>query len=96
MLSVKPNGRDLRIVARGLRNPYGLVVDRARRGLLVSVNGRDDLGTAADPEPAEMVVRLILGHRNTRTTVAPLHRVMLVSEMVVRPILGPKRTYSFI
>jgi glucose/arabinose dehydrogenase len=58
VLSVKPDGTDLRIVARGLRNPYGLVVDRARRRILVSVNGRDDLGTVRNPEPAEMVVQL--------------------------------------
>jgi glucose/arabinose dehydrogenase len=58
VLSVKPDGTDLRVVARGLRNPYGLVVDRLRRRILVSVNGRDDLGTARDPEPADMLVSL--------------------------------------
>jgi glucose/arabinose dehydrogenase len=58
VLSVKPGGTDLRVVARGLRNPYGLVVDRLRRRILVSVNGRDDLGTARDPEPADMLVSL--------------------------------------
>jgi len=58
VLSVRPDGSGLRVVARGLRNPYGLVVDSRRKRILVSVNGRDDLGTAADPEPAEMVVAL--------------------------------------
>jgi glucose/arabinose dehydrogenase len=61
VLSIKPDGTDLRVVARGLRNPYGLVVDRVHHRILVSVNGRDDLGTAADPEPADMVVRLAKG-----------------------------------
>lgn len=58
VLSVKPDGTDLRVVAHGLRNPYGLVVDSARHRILVSVNGRDDLGTATDPEPADMLVQL--------------------------------------
>jgi glucose/arabinose dehydrogenase len=53
ILSFRPNGSDLRIVASGLRNPYGLVF--VGRSLYVSVNGRDKLG---DDEPAEMVVRI--------------------------------------
>ena len=53
ILSFLPNGSDLRVVARGLRNPYGLVF--AGRTLYATVNGRDDLG---DGEPAEMVVRV--------------------------------------
>jgi glucose/arabinose dehydrogenase len=61
VLSVKPDGTDLRVVASGLRNPYGLIVDRPRRRILVSVNGRDDLGTATDPEPADMLVALASG-----------------------------------
>jgi glucose/arabinose dehydrogenase len=53
ILSFRPNGRDLRVVATGLRNPYGLLW---HGGLLyATVNGRDDLG---DGEPAEMVVRV--------------------------------------
>ncbi|MGH3113237.1 MAG: PQQ-dependent sugar dehydrogenase, partial [Gaiellaceae bacterium] len=40
ILSVEPGGSDLRVVATGLRNPYGLVW---RKGtLFASVNGRDD------------------------------------------------------
>jgi glucose/arabinose dehydrogenase len=58
VLSVKPDGTGLHIVARGLRNPYGLVVDPRDHSLLVSVNGRDDLGTNDDPEPADMLVRV--------------------------------------
>jgi glucose/arabinose dehydrogenase len=53
ILSFRPDGSDLRVVASGLRNPYGLVF--AGRTLYVSVNGRDKLG---DGEPAEMVVRI--------------------------------------
>jgi glucose/arabinose dehydrogenase len=52
ILSFRPDGSDLRVVATGLRNPYGLAFDRSGR-LYVSVNARDDLG---DTEPAETVV----------------------------------------
>jgi glucose/arabinose dehydrogenase len=55
VLSVRPDGRDLRVVARGLRNPYGLAVDTKTGRLYASVNGRDDLG---DNEPAEVVVEV--------------------------------------
>lgn len=54
ILSVKPDGGDLRVVARGLRNPYGLAAGPG--GVLyVSVNNRDDLGPS---EPAETIVRI--------------------------------------
>lgn len=53
VLSFRPDGSDLRVVARGLRNPYGLVF--AGGSLYATVNGRDDLGRN---EPAEMVVRI--------------------------------------
>jgi glucose/arabinose dehydrogenase len=53
ILSFRPDGSGLRVVARGLRNPYGLVF--AGRTLYATVNGRDDLG---DGEPAEAVVRV--------------------------------------
>lgn len=52
ILSFERDGRDVRVVARGLRNPFGLVFDRRGR-LFVSDNGRDDLGAG---EPAETVV----------------------------------------
>ena len=53
ILSFRPDGSDLRVVASGLRNPYGLVF--AGRTLYATVNGKDKLG---DSEPAEMVVRV--------------------------------------
>ena len=52
ILSFRPDGSDLRVVATGLRNPYGLVF--ANGSLYATVNGRDDLGKN---EPAELVVR---------------------------------------
>jgi glucose/arabinose dehydrogenase len=58
ILSFRPDGSDVRVVARGLRNPYGLVF--AGRTLYATVNGRDDLG---DGEPAESVVRIRPGAR---------------------------------
>lgn len=59
ILSVRPNGRDLRIVARGLRNPYGLAFRPGTGRLYVTVNGRDDLGE----EPAEALVEVEQGRR---------------------------------
>jgi glucose/arabinose dehydrogenase len=57
ILSVRRDGTDLRVVARGLRNPFGLAV-QPRTGLLyATVNGRDDLGR----EPAELLVRVRQG-----------------------------------
>ena len=53
ILSFRPDGSELGIVAIGLRNPYGLVFDGLT--LYVSDNGRDDLG---DEEPAETIVRI--------------------------------------
>lgn len=55
VLSVRPDGRDLRVVARGLRNPFGLAVDPRTKRLYASVNERDDLGAN---EPAETVVEV--------------------------------------
>jgi glucose/arabinose dehydrogenase len=55
VLSVRPDGRELRVVARGLRNPYGLALQPGTGRLFASVNGRDDLG---DREPAEAVVEI--------------------------------------
>ena len=56
ILSMRRDGGDLRVVARGLRNPFGLAVQPGTGRLYASVNERDELGTAARPEPAETVV----------------------------------------
>ena len=56
ILSVRPDGSDLRVEASGLRNPYGLTWHENE--LYVSVNGRDDLG---EWNPAESIVRLERG-----------------------------------
>jgi glucose/arabinose dehydrogenase len=53
ILSFRPDGSGLRVVATGLRNPYGLLF--VGKTLYATVNGRDDLG---DNEPAEMVVHV--------------------------------------
>jgi len=59
MLSVRRrDGRDLRVVARGLRNPFGLAVDRESGRLYASLNERDELG---ENEPAETVVEIAPG-----------------------------------
>jgi glucose/arabinose dehydrogenase len=56
VLSLRPDGSDLRVVARGLRNPFGLAFQPGTGRLYASVNGQDKLGTKQRPEPAEMVV----------------------------------------
>jgi glucose/arabinose dehydrogenase len=56
VLSLRPDGSDLRVLARGLRNPYGLAFQPGTGRLYASVNGQDELGTKTDPEPAEMIV----------------------------------------
>lgn len=63
ILSVRPDGNDLRIVATGLRNAYGLAFQPGTRKLYASVNGRDDLDRPGNPEPAELLVRVEPGDR---------------------------------
>ncbi|HST17717.1 MAG TPA: hypothetical protein VLK36_08605 [Gaiellaceae bacterium] len=58
ILSFRPDGSGLRVVATGLRNPYGLTF--VGRTLYATVNGRDKLG---DGEPAEEVVNVRQGAR---------------------------------
>jgi glucose/arabinose dehydrogenase len=55
ILSVRADGRGLRVVARGLRNPFGLAVDARTKRLYASVNERDELG---ENEPAETIVEV--------------------------------------
>lgn len=61
VMSMRAGGGGVRIVARGMRNPYGLVADPRTGRIYVSVNGRDDVDRRGDPEPAEMVVELRYG-----------------------------------
>ena len=55
VLSVNPDGSGLRVLARGLRNPYGLATDPVTGRLYASVNERDELG---ENEPAETIVEV--------------------------------------
>jgi glucose/arabinose dehydrogenase len=55
ILSFRLDGSNLRVVAHGLRNPYGLARQPSTGRLYVSVNGQDKLG---ESEPAESVVLL--------------------------------------
>jgi glucose/arabinose dehydrogenase len=61
ILSLRPDGSDLRVVASGLRNPYGLAVQPSTGRLYASVNGQDKLGSDTAPQPAEMVVAVKKG-----------------------------------
>jgi glucose/arabinose dehydrogenase len=71
VLSVRPDGRDRRVVARGLRNPYGLAVDPRTGRLYASVNERDELG---DREPAETIVEIRPGRDFGWPRCWPSHR----------------------
>ena len=70
VLSVRPDGTGLRIEARGLRNPYGLVVG-PEETVYVTVNGQDSLGAN---EPAESVVVLQQGAKYGWPTCWPSFR----------------------
>jgi glucose/arabinose dehydrogenase len=63
VLSLRPDGKDLRVYASGLRNPYGLAVQPGTSRLYASVNGQDNLGTSRDPEPADTLVVVKRGAR---------------------------------
>jgi len=55
VVSFRPDGRGLRVEARGLRNPYGLAVAPGGGRLLVSEHGRDDLGLRSPPEEVNLL-----------------------------------------
>jgi glucose/arabinose dehydrogenase len=56
ILSVRPDGTGLRIVATGLRNPFGLALQPETGRLYATVNGQDNLPNPSSSEPAEMLV----------------------------------------
>lgn len=62
ILALRPNGTGLHVVASGVRNPYGLAVQPGTGRLYATVNGQDNLGTATDHEPADMLVHVLPGH----------------------------------
>jgi len=55
VVSFTASGAGLRTEARGLRNPYGLAFIPGTRQLLVTDNGRDDLGPDRPPEELNLV-----------------------------------------
>jgi glucose/arabinose dehydrogenase len=62
ILSIKPDGSDLRLHAWGIRNPYGLVIDK--KGVLFSdSNGDDDKGIRRVTNDPDTIFML-----NTNTT----------------------------
>lgn len=50
VISMLPSGRDRRIEAHGLRNPYGLAFIPGTTQLLITDNGRDDMGNTRPPD----------------------------------------------
>jgi len=71
VLSVRPDGSGLRVVARGLRNPFGLAVHPGTGRLYASVNERDKLGRS---EPAETIVEVRQGRHFGWPRCWPSHR----------------------
>jgi glucose/arabinose dehydrogenase len=55
VVSFKGDGSDLRIEAKGLRGPFGLAFIRGTASLLVTENGRDDLGARRPPDELNLV-----------------------------------------
>jgi glucose/arabinose dehydrogenase len=55
VISFRPSGRGVRVEARGFRNPYGLAFVPGTADLLVTDNGRDDLGLSRPPEEVNVV-----------------------------------------
>jgi glucose/arabinose dehydrogenase len=76
ILSVRPDGSDLRVVASGLRNPFGLAFQPGSGRLYATVNGQDYIGTASDPEPADMLVIVREGTRYGWPTCYPSARTL--------------------
>ena len=58
ILSLTPDGGDLKIVATGLRNPFGLAFQPGTGQLFATVNGVDYIGSDDQPEPAELLVAI--------------------------------------
>jgi glucose/arabinose dehydrogenase len=44
IVSFRPDGSDVRVYAKGIRAPFGLVYDNSSGALIASMNQRDDLG----------------------------------------------------
>ena len=63
VLSLRPDGRELRVYASGLRNPFGLAIQPSSGRLYATVNGQDALGNRSDPEPADTLVVVRRGAR---------------------------------
>jgi len=55
VVSFKGDGSDLRIEARGVRGPFGLAFIPGTVSLLVTDNGRDDLGVHRPPDELNLV-----------------------------------------
>ena len=55
VVSFKGDGSDLRIEAKGLRGPFGLAFIPGTASLLVTDNGRDDLGVRRPPDELNLV-----------------------------------------
>jgi glucose/arabinose dehydrogenase len=55
IVSFKGDGSDLRVEATGLRGPFGLAFVPGTASLLVTENGRDDLGSRRPPDELDLV-----------------------------------------
>lgn len=54
VVSFRPDGKLTKVVATGLRNPYGLAFIPGTRRLLITDNARDDLGPSRPPDELDL------------------------------------------
>jgi glucose/arabinose dehydrogenase len=60
LVSFKGDGSDMRIEAKGLRGPYGLAFLPGTASLLVTDDGRDDLGARRPPDELNLIRNVTL------------------------------------
>jgi glucose/arabinose dehydrogenase len=54
VVSFRPDGKQAKVVAAGLRNPYGLAFIPGTHRLLITDNARDDLGAFRPPDELDL------------------------------------------
>ena len=71
MISFKGDGSDMRIEATGLRGPFGLAFLPGTASLLVTDDGRDDLGARRPPDELDLVRNVTLAAPTSGSQAAP-------------------------
>ncbi len=68
LLSMKPDGSDLRLHAWGLRSPYGMTLDTDNNKLYITNNGADDKGIRPITNDTDNVYTFDLGTSSNNTS----------------------------